>query len=110
MALEHLGSPLTDSHGIVGGQARLFERGATISGPAGEVELTFDLPVIGTPGIATGDPNAATPLSPHAVTFRKGSWDLDSLHSSISSAFADVLPFSRPVSRRTLSRLTSGRP
>jgi Tachylectin len=70
MALDHLGSPLTDSYSIVGGQARLFERGAVINGPTGEVMLTFDFPLIGAPGIATGDPSAATPLSPYAITFQ----------------------------------------
>lgn len=99
MALDQLGSPLTDSYSIVGGQARLFERGAIISGPAGEVVLTFDLPLIGTPGIATGDPGAATPLSLRAVTFRMGSWELEGLHSSINSAFAErlaLLPTGQP--------------
>ena len=50
MALDQLGAPLAGTYSIVGGQARLFERGATISGPAGQVVLTFDLPLIGTPG------------------------------------------------------------
>ena len=55
--------------------------------------------MIGAPGIATGDPSAAAPLSPYAVTFQQGSWELESLHSSITSAFAErlaLLPTGQP--------------
>src|SRR5215210_5827211 len=91
MAIEHLGEPLTGSYSIAGGEARLYERGATINGLGGEVVVTFNLPMIGTPQIAVGIPGAATPLDPRAVTFRTGSWDLETLRRAINSAFSERL-------------------
>src|SRR5436309_2167465 len=61
MALEDLGSPLTGSYPIAGGEARLFERGATITGPAGEIVVAFDLPMIGNPRIARPLPLTIAP-------------------------------------------------
>ena len=61
MAVDHLGSPLTSSYAIAGGEARLFERGATITGPAGAVEVAFDLPMIGNPSIASPLPPTVAP-------------------------------------------------
>ena len=99
MSIEQIGEPLTGVYPIPGGEARLYERGATINGSGGEVVITFNLPMIGVPQIAVGDPSAATPLGPRAVTFQKGSWDLEALRPVIDSAFSGrlaLLPTGQP--------------
>jgi predicted MPP superfamily phosphohydrolase len=99
MSIEHLGEPLTGSYSIAGGEARLYERGATINGSGGEVVVTFNLPMIGVPQIAVGNPGAATPLDPGAITFWTGSWNLETLCQVIDSAFSErlaLLPTGQP--------------
>ena len=95
------GEPLTGVYSIPDGQARLYERGATINGSGGEIVVTFNLPMIGVPQIAVGNPGTATPLEPRAVTFQTGSWDVAALRPVIDSAFAGRLALLPPVSRRT---------
>lgn len=53
MASEDLGAPLGNAYAIAGGQARLFERGLTLSG-AVNLEAEFAFPMIGKPDIVTG--------------------------------------------------------
>lgn len=87
MALEHLGQPLTATFAIAEGTARLYEHGAVIHGSAGEVLLTFKLPMVGMPHIAAGAAGMAALLYPAAFSFVPGAWDLALLASAFRHAF-----------------------
>src|SRR5215210_2870135 len=100
MAIEHLGEPLTGSYSIAGGEARLYERGATINGLGGEVVVTFNLPMIGTPQIAVGDPSSATPLDPSAVPIAFGAPEVVIPSGATPPTYG--LPSTAPLEERQL--------
>src|SRR5262245_38489029 len=86
MSVEFLGNPLTLPYDIPGGQARLYQRGATINGARGEAVVTFQFPMIGRPGIVTGHTATAPLFELHAVRFALGAWGLDELESLVQIA------------------------
>ena len=91
MAHEQLGEPLVNSFAVAGGEARLYERGATIKGPGGEVVVTFNLPMIGVPQIAVGSPTATKLLDARAFAFQAGAWDVGNLATAINEALSGRL-------------------
>ncbi len=86
MSVEFLGNPLTLPYDIPGGQARLYQRGATITGARGEAVVTFQFPMIGRPGIVTGHTSTTPLFELHAVRFALGAWGLDELASLVQIA------------------------
>ena len=55
LSVEQLGDPLTGASPMPGGQARLSERGVTVTGAGGEVLVSFACPMLGRPSIVTGN-------------------------------------------------------
>ena len=91
MAWEQLGEARTGEFSVPGGKAQLYERGAVVTGAAGAVMLTFTLPMIGQPSIATGSASSATALEAPALTFQVGAWTMAALLSALQGALADRL-------------------
>jgi hypothetical protein len=91
MPAEHLGEPLSSIHSIPGGEARLFERGLTVNGAAGEVVVTFDFPMLGRPSIPMGTSASMSPFDPGTITFRLGDWQLADLAPLIQRVLAGRL-------------------
>jgi hypothetical protein len=91
MSTENLGQPLTETFAVAGGQARLFERGATLTGAGGEAVVVFELPLVGRPSIVTGDPAAVPVFETHAIRFAQGAWQLAELAALVQAALAGRL-------------------
>lgn len=96
-----LGDALTGDISVPGGEARLFERGATLTSSAGEALVSFALPSIGVPSIATGEAASAAVLDPGAITCQTRGWDVDQCVVALRALFADrlaLLPTGKPSS------------
>jgi hypothetical protein len=99
VATQNLGEGLTGTISVPGGEARLYERGATITSNVGDVVVAFDLPPIGIPVIATGDAAQAAVLEPTAITFQILGWQRDAFVAALSALFAErvaLLPTGKP--------------
>jgi hypothetical protein len=99
MSAEHLGEPLTGSFPIPGGTARLYERGATITGEVGEVVVSFKFPSIGVPQIAVGEAGNAAVFDADAITFEIGGWQMGTALAALRGVFSErlaLLPTGRP--------------
>jgi hypothetical protein len=99
MSEENLGQPLTGIYAVDGSQARVFERGATIKGPLGDLVVAFKLPTIGVPHIAAGTAERATALAPGAFSFRTKARNIETIGALIDKAFSErvaLLPTGEP--------------
>jgi hypothetical protein len=101
----NLGNALTGTFPVPGGSARVFERGAILSGTVGDVEVQFAFPSIGVPVIA---PTAAAApiLEPGAVTFQIGGWQMATVGAALAQTFAEriaLAPTGRPASATPLA-------
>lgn len=99
MALDDLGLPLTNAYSIVGGQARLYQRGLTVVGSGNEVVVRFAFPMIAQPRIVTGESTATPLFALSAVSFVPGSWTVD-----------EVVPLIQDALRGRLGLVPTGQP